>query len=157
MARTWLQIKVDLLAGRGARCTPSPGRIFIVGPGHSFPQFADAINAAFARWDLSHLHNFELAGERLIGYPDDSFGPDMVWLDHTKLKVSREVKAGDEFEYVFDLGDNWQHRCTVLADKADPVDDYGSVPAGPVAIWGWGSIPDQYGRRWLDDDGEDEK
>jgi hypothetical protein len=56
---------------------------------------------------------------------------------------------------IFDLGDNWQHRCTVLADKADPVDEYGPVPAGPVAIWGWGSIPDQYGRRFLDDDGDE--
>jgi len=51
--------------------------------------------------------------------------------------------------------DNWQHRCTVLADKVDPVDEYGPVPAGPVAIWGWGSIPDQYGRRSLDDDGDE--
>ena len=156
MARTWLQIRVDLLGGRGVRCTPAPGRIFIVAPGHSFQQFADAINAAFARWDLSHLHNFELADERLIGYPDDSFAPELVWLDHAKLNVAREVKAGDEFEFVFDLGDNWQHRCTVLADKADPVKEYGPVPAGPVAIWGWGSIPDQYGRRWVDDDDDDE-
>lgn len=128
----------------------------IVKPGHTFQQFADAINAAFARWDLSHLHNFELADGRLIGYPDDSFAPDMFWLDHAKLKVAREVRAGDEFEYVFDFGDNWQHRCTVLEEKVDPVEEYGPVPAGPVAIWGWGSIPDQYGRRSLDDDGDHE-
>lgn len=89
MARTWLRIRVDLLGGRGERCTPSPGRIFIVGPDQSFQQFADAINAAFARWDLSHLHNFELADARLIGYPDDSYGPDLMWLDHAKLKVAR--------------------------------------------------------------------
>ena len=66
---------MDLLGGRGEACEPSPGRIFLVGPSHSFEQFAEAIDAAFARWDLSHLHNFELADGRLIGYPDDSFGP----------------------------------------------------------------------------------
>ena len=43
------------------RLRPPPGRVFIVGPAHTFEQFAHAINAAFARWDLSHLHQFELA------------------------------------------------------------------------------------------------
>lgn len=147
MARTWLQIRVDLLGGGGIGCKPSPGRIFIVGPGHTFEQFADAINAAFARWDLAHLHAFELADERLIGFPDETFAPETVWLDHAKLKVAGEVKPGDVFEYVFDMGENWQHACTVLEEKADPVEEYGIVPAGPVAIWGWGLIPDQYGRR----------
>jgi len=38
-------------------------------------------------------------------------------------------------------------------EKADPLSEYGAIPPGPVAIWGWGSIPegwgsipDQYGR-----------
>ena len=154
MARTWLQIRVDLLGGGGVRCDPSPGRIFIVGPGHTFEQLADAIDAAFARWDRSHLHSFELADERLIGYPDDTYEPDVVWLDHAELRVAREVKPGDVFEYVFDLGDNWRHTCTVLAEKADPIDEYGIVPDGPVAISGWGSIPDQYGRDSFDGDGD---
>jgi hypothetical protein len=156
VARTWLRIRVDLLGGRGVACDPSPGRIFLVGPSHSFEQFAESIDAAFARWDLSHLHNFELGDGRLIGYPDDSFAPELVWLDHAKLKVAKEIKPGEEFEYVFDLGDNWQHRCTVEPEKGDPLEEYGIVPERPVAIWGWGSIPDQYGRRSFDDDGEDE-
>ena len=58
-----------------------------------------AIDSAFARWDLSHLHELELADGRLIGFPDDTFAPDVVWLDHDKLKVCRTVKPGDEFEY----------------------------------------------------------
>jgi hypothetical protein len=156
MARTWLQIRVDLLGGGGIECDPSPGRIFIVGPSHSFAVFAEAIDAAFSRWDLSHLHNFELADERLVGFPDDSFAPDLVWLDHEKLKVVREVKPGEEFEYVFDLGDNWRHRCLVQDEKADPLEVYGVVPSRPVAIWGWGWIPDQYGRRSFDEDEDDE-
>jgi hypothetical protein len=56
----------------GSPTTPPPGRIFIVGPSHTFEQLAEAINSAFARWDRSHLHEFELADGRLIGYPDDT-------------------------------------------------------------------------------------
>ncbi len=67
---------------------------------------------------------------RLVGYPDDEFAPDVVWLDHAKLKVCRELGPGDEFGYVFDLGDNWQHRCVVQSEKADPLAAYGVVPAG---------------------------
>lgn len=152
MARTWLRIRVDLLGGGGIDCDPSPGRIFIVGPSHTFEQFATAIDAAFARWDLSHLHEFELSDGRLIGFPDDSFAPDVVWLDHAKLKVARTVKPGDEFAYVFDLGDNWRHRCVVEPGKADPLAELGVISAGPAAIWGWGTIPDQYGRRSFDGD-----
>ena len=136
-------------------CDPAPGRVFLVGPLHSFEQFAEAIDVAFARWDLSHLHTFELSDGRQIGYPDDSFGSGFEWLDHAKLKVAKEVKAGEKFEYVFDLGDNWQHRCAVEAQKADPIEEYGIVPEQPVVIWGWGSIPDQYGRRSFAEDGED--
>jgi hypothetical protein len=156
VARTWLRIRVDLLGGGGIECDPPPGRVVIVGPAHSFAELAEAIDAAFARWDLSHLHSFELGDDRLIGYPDDTFEPDVVWLDHAKLKVAREVKPGDEFEYVFDLGDNWRHRCVVEREKADPVEEYGEVPDRPVVTWGWGWIPDQYGRRSYDGGDEDE-
>lgn len=152
MARTWLRIKVDLVGGGGITCGPTPGRIFIVGPAHTFEQFAEAIDVAFARWDLSHLHEFELSDGRLVGYPDDEFAPDVVWLDHAKLKVGREVKPGEQFSYVFDLGDNWQHPCVVEPVKADPLVEYGVIPGGPVVIWGWGLIPDQYGRRSFDGD-----
>lgn len=155
MARTWLLIRVELLGGGGVECDPPPGRVFIVSPSHTFEAFAQAIDSAFARWDLSHLHEFELADERLIGFPDDTYAPELVWLDHAKLKVARVLKPGEEFTYVFDLGDNWRHRCRIEAEKADPIEVYGIVPPLPVAISGWGWIPDQYGRRSEDGDGED--
>jgi hypothetical protein len=156
MARTWLRIRVDLLGGGGIDCDPSPGRIFMVAPSHTFEQFAEAIDAAFARWDLSHLHEFNLNDGRVIGYPDDTYAPELEWLDHGKLKVAKEVKLGEEFEYVFDLGDNWRHRCTVEPEKGDPLEEYGMVPDVPAPIWGWGSIPDQYGRKAFDPDEEEE-
>lgn len=128
---------------------PSPGRIFIVGPAHTFSALADAVNAAFARWDLSHLHEFELAGGRRIGFVDpDPFEDDDVVEDHAGVKVASAVMPGDEFGFVFDFGDRWEHRCCVLGHKADPRQEWGSgaLPGQPVAIWGWGLIPDQYGR-----------
>jgi hypothetical protein len=146
---------VDLLGGRGIGLDPAPGRVLLVGQSHSFEQFAEAIDTAFARWDLSHLHTFELADGRRIGYPDDEFAPELVWLDHAKLKVAKEVKPGEHFTYVFDLGDNWEHHCVVEPEKADPLDEYGTVPPAPAVVWGWGSIPDQYGRRSFEDQGED--
>ncbi|HET9726420.1 MAG TPA: hypothetical protein VFP28_05845 [Gemmatimonadales bacterium] len=148
MARTWLQVEVELLGGRDIDCDPPPGRVFIVGPGHTFEQLAAAIDAAFARWDLSHLHVFELRDGRRIGFPDDDFETDLGWLDHAVLKPVRELEPGDEFGYVFDLGDDWRHRCRVREEKVDPREAWGEgpLPRAPVAIWGWGWIPDQYGR-----------
>ena len=152
MARTWLQIRVDLV-GAGPDERREPGRIFLVGPGHTFEALAEAINAGFARWDLSHLHEFRLANGRLVGVPDDEFAPEVVWEDHAVLKVSAEVAPGDEFEFRFDFGEGWRHRCRVLAEKADPREAYGPgpLPKRPVAIWGWGWIPDQYGRESFED------
>jgi hypothetical protein len=149
VARTWLQIQVDLVSGRGIVCDPPPGRILMVGPLHSFADLAEAIDAAFARWDLSHLHGFELADGRLIGFAEVM---EEDWLDHAALKVARELKPGDEFTYTFDFGDDWLHRCRVLDEKVDPNDEYGGAPRRPVPLWGWGWIPDQYGRQTLDDE-----
>ncbi len=61
---------------------------------------------------------------------------------------------GAEFQFTFDLGDDWTHRCVVAEEKIDPVEVLGVSPEAPLPYWGWGSIPDQYGRRWAEDDGE---
>ena len=151
MARTWLQIRVELLGGRDLICEPPPGRVMLVGPSHTFAQLAEAIDLAFARWDLAHLHAFELADGRQIGYPDPDFD-EPHFEDHAALKVASELAPGDEFTYTFDFGDDWRHRCRVLPKKVDPRDEYGTPPRQPVPIWGWGWIPDQYGRETLEDE-----
>jgi len=33
------------------------------------------------------------------------------------------------------------------------MESLGTVPDRPLPCWGWGDIPDQYGRRWNGDDG----
>ena len=59
--RTWLSIRVELVEGREERYWPRPGRLFAAAMSHSFAQLASAIDDAFARWDRSHLREFELA------------------------------------------------------------------------------------------------
>ncbi|MDQ3751293.1 MAG: plasmid pRiA4b ORF-3 family protein [Actinomycetota bacterium] len=147
-----MTIRVELVSGRGIVLDPGPGRVLLVGPGHDFGDLADAINLHFARWDLSHLHDFRLADQREIGFPDpDSPGT----LDQQRISVSSTLAKGDEFVFVFDFGDDWEHHCRVEEVGVDPEELYGEAPALPVPIWGWGSIPDQYGRRSENDTGED--
>ena len=58
------------------------------------------------------------------------------------------------FNGALSLGDDWTHLCTVADSRIDPLDTLGIVPDVPLPYWGWGSIPDQYGRRFDGDDGE---
>lgn len=163
MARTWLSITVELLGGRGEDLWPPPGRTFAVGPSHTFMDLADAIDTAFARWDRAHLSEFTLPDGTLIADLESSlefvasgFGPVQLVKDIERTKVAKTVHLGDEFRFVFDLGDNWVHCCTVNQRKIDPVEAVGIRPKSPLPYWGWGDIPDQYGRRWSSDDGEAE-
>jgi hypothetical protein len=128
----WLQIRVELEGGGEVVCDPRPGRILIAGPRHTFLQLACAIDDAFARWDVAHLHEFELSGGRLIG--------------DNRARVMRELAPGDAFTYTFDLAARWRHRCRVLDEPVDPLSAYGTQPRRPAIVRGWGWIPDQYGR-----------
>ena len=74
--RTWLSVTVELLGGRGEELWPWPGRIFAVGPSHTFMDLANAINDAFARWDRSHLSMFTLADGRVV--TDTETGAEMA-------------------------------------------------------------------------------
>lgn len=161
MARTWLSLTVELLGGRGEELWPWPGRVFAVGPSHTFMDLADAINNAFARWDRSHLSVFTLADGRVITDEETGAemavsvgGPIIAPVDIAAAKVARTLAPGAEFQFTFDLGDAWTHRCVVGEAKVDPLEVLGIRPDAPLPYWGWGSIPDQYGRRWATDDGE---
>ena len=154
MARTWLSIRVDLVEGQGERYWPRPGRIFAAARRHTFKQFADAIDDAFARWDRSHLQEFILADGTRLQLPDPDWEIEgEVAEDYRQVRLSR-LHQGEQLVYVFDLGDDWAHLCTVAAQRIDPVEALGILPDRPLPYWGWGDIPDQYRRRWEDDDGE---
>ena len=152
MVRGWFTIRVELLSGGGLTLRRPPGRELLVGPQHTLADVARATDLAFARWDLSHLHEFTFPDGRRYGIPDDEYGQEI--LDCARVQAGRVVSKGSTFQYVFDLGDNWQHRCRVVATNVDPLELAGIVPEQPIPIWGWGWIPDQYGRRTEDDSGD---
>lgn len=81
--------------------------------------------------------------------PTTSSVPEYEWEDQDALKVAKEVALGEEFGFTFDFGDYWRHHCRVLPEKLDPREESGPGPLSrdPAAVWGWGDIPDQYGRR----------
>jgi Plasmid pRiA4b ORF-3-like protein len=144
----WLQVRVELEGSAAAVCDPPPGRIVIVGPGHTFLQLAETIDDAFARWDLAHLHTFELPDGRFVGPPDMAppLGEAPRWLDHRAVEVLGAVGPGDRFGYTFDLTKSWRHACRVLEQAVDPLAVFGERPTRPAIAFGWGWIPDQYGR-----------
>ena len=161
MAQTWLSVRVELLGGRGEELWPWPGRVFAVGPSHTFMDLANAVNQAFARWDRSHLSVFTLADGRVVTDEETGAemteaigGPILAALDIESAQVAHVLEPGAEFQFTFDLGDNWTHRCLIDQEKIDPLEVLGIRPDAPLPYWGWGSMPDQYGRRWDADDGE---
>lgn len=154
MARTWLSVRVELVSGHGVDLWPRPGRILAAARSHSFAQLAEAIDRAFGRWDLAHLHMFTLADgtgvSPLAWWQGEA--PDGT-MDGYSTKLDR-LQPGEQFAYVFDMGDDWAHLCTVAHKRVDPLEELDEAPDHPVPYWGWGSLPDQYGRRWDGDDGE---
>jgi hypothetical protein len=46
------------------------------------------------------------------------------------------------------------HLCTVAPARIDPLQAVGIAPDTPQPYWGWGAIPDQYGRTFDGDDGD---
>lgn len=169
MTRRWLSITVELVEGHGRPVWPRPGRVFAVARHHSFAVFATAIDDAFARWDRAHLHEFHLhptgsipTGSIHWDRPVRIADPDPWGIDDTPVvplttKVGDRVGVGDRFVYVFDLGDDWTHLCTVADTLIDPHTTVGlpaSAMPGPLPYFGWGTIPDQYQRRYLGDTGD---
>jgi len=137
----WYVIRVELISGLALDLDPPPGRDFLVSRQHTFRQLAEVINSGFARWDLGHLYVFRLADGTMVGTAFE----DLPYREAARTKIGRR-REGEVFEYEFDFGDSWKHRCTVLETEVDPEDVYGVRPKGPVAVWGWGAIPDQHGR-----------
>jgi len=77
-----LIIDVELVSGGGrGDFWPRPGRTFVASRTHTFEQFAEAINDAFGRWDLAHLHEFTLADGTRIGLPDPEWDDDREVID----------------------------------------------------------------------------
>src|SRR5690625_6663033 len=77
-------------------------------------------------------------------------GPLLSPLDISKVKIFDVLAPEDEFRYEFDFGAGWVHRCSIEDEPIDLLEVLGFSPDHPLAFWGWGEIPDQYGRRTAD-------
>ena len=65
-------LRVVLVAQAGEDLTNPPGRDLLASSEHTFADLARAIDRAFARWDISHLHEFQLAdGTRIASAAED--------------------------------------------------------------------------------------
>lgn len=65
-------------------------------------------------WSDVHLYAFEHQGLSYAHpHPDDAMDS-VLAKDSRRAKLSKLLKAGEEFEYVYDYGDHWRHRIKVL-------------------------------------------
>ena len=158
MSARWLSIRVELVSGHRQTFAPRPGQVFAVPPSATFEDLGLAIDRAFGRWDLAHLRRFILTNGTEVSDPEtndealeSSIGPIPKTMPLT-ARVGSTARNGDTFGYLFDFGDQWTHDCVVEGREDPPNPQQGR----PVITWGWGSLPDQYGRRWADDDGSSE-
>jgi hypothetical protein len=138
----WRTIRVVLSGQAGHALAQPPGRVLLAHADHTLATLADAIDTAFGRWDLTPLHLFEVEGRTIPceGAPDDDHE------DTGEVTLGElDLAEGDRFRYVFDLGEGWLHDCTLEALHGDLEDLDADEPELPVPIYGWGTIPDQYG------------
>ncbi len=151
----WLTVRVTLLGREGEPPGSEPGRIVLIRADHTFADLADAVDTAFARWDLTPPHAFEVAGRQL--WSDVTLADTGTPAEPSAAVQVGEVRlrAGSTFRYVFDLGERWEHLCEVERVDVDPLAEYGDAPELPVPVFGWGSIPDQYGREREDEDDDE--
>lgn len=148
----WMTIRVVLSRQADDPLPHPPGRVLLAHADHAFADLAEAIDTAFGRWDLTPVHQFEVEGRLLMSDTDgsDAESSDEVTLGEVGLRT------GARFAYLFDIGEGWTHDCNVEAIGVDPFAVAGEEPDLPVPVFGWGLLPDQYGRLTEDDGGEDE-
>ncbi|CAN7737717.1 plasmid pRiA4b ORF-3 family protein [Paraburkholderia hospita] len=71
-------------------------------------------------WDGGHLHEF-VFGDTNYGVPDADFPSDPPMLNEARVSLAKALGALKSFTYIYDFGDNWQHRVKVeKVLSADP-------------------------------------
>jgi Plasmid pRiA4b ORF-3-like protein len=70
-------------------------------------------------WEGGHLHEF-VFGHTNYGIPDPDFPIDPPMLNEARVPLTTALGALKSFTYLYDFGDNWQHR--VKVEKVLPPD-----------------------------------
>ena len=64
-------------------------------------------------WSDAHLHEFTFREKRYAPPDEEDQFQEVETLDESKFRLNQLLQTGDFFEYVYDLGDSWQHGITV--------------------------------------------
>lgn len=66
-------------------------------------------------WTDAHLHQFDIRNQH-YGIPDPAFADtELAMRDEKKFRLNQLLDVGDQCIYLYDFGDNWEHRITVEA------------------------------------------
>jgi hypothetical protein len=116
---------------------PLVWRRIVVPADFTFYQLHVAIQGAFG-WENSHLFQFSESGfsdHTSYGLPGEDSDPDRVTVDARKTPVSRILKKeGQPYCYIYDFGDDWEHRLTLEKIVAEDI-------AAPFCLGGGGACP----------------
>jgi hypothetical protein len=88
-----------------------PVRRLIQVPGDASLAVLHEVVQSAMGWTNSHLHEFEIGGQR-YGMSDPDWDDGDV-ADEAKVKLFRLVGVGERLGYVYDFGDNWAHTLLV--------------------------------------------
>ncbi|MDA0282743.1 MAG: SEC-C metal-binding domain-containing protein [Planctomycetota bacterium] len=115
-------------------------------PDCSLAELHVAVQAAMG-WTDSHLHVFEINGERYSGPSPFGGDEDLDTIDATDVWLSDVIRGeGAKFDYTYDFGDSWEHVIKVEAiEAAVPSDVYPRCVTGKRncppedcgGIWGY--------------------
>jgi Plasmid pRiA4b ORF-3-like protein len=106
------------------RTKPPVWRRVVVSETTTLARLHDVLQAAFGWWDY-HLHEFEIDGVR-YGI-DDGEGWGEPPKDERRARLRDVVGEGSSFKYVYDFGDNWEHR--IVVEKVMAAERRGDYPA----------------------------
>lgn len=123
-----LQLKIEL-----ASIKPAIWRRVVVPETITLGKLHQVIQAVMG-WTNSHLHEFEIAGAR-FGVPDPEYDFGEPLISETRVRLHKSLEGTVSFRYVYDFGDDWEHKIKV--EKVLPAD---ACPV-PMCIGGANACP----------------
>ncbi|MCO7233473.1 plasmid pRiA4b ORF-3 family protein [Cobetia sp. Dlab-2-AX] len=71
-------------------------------------------------WEEQHLYEFECDG-RYYAEPDDFSERPITMSRNAKLKTLVKRAKGNAFQYLYDFGDDWEHRISIEATGMEAI------------------------------------
>jgi hypothetical protein len=118
MSRMVFQLKATVIGTK-----PPVWRRVVVPAEVRLDRLHDVLQAAFG-WSGYHLHEFDIDGVR---YGTDDGEDDEPPADEHRTRLSDVVNEGSTFIYLYDFGDDWEHR--IVVEKSLPAERGGHYPA----------------------------